>query len=61
LKSIEEEDIIGKDDPIEPIINIMKCSLMKYDYGIFKEGLRIIQNSTIYILIEEKNIDLKEK
>ncbi len=51
--------LIEKDDPIQPIVDIMNASLMKYDYGTFREGLRAIWNSTINIL--DKNLDKNEK
>ncbi|MBI5681483.1 MAG: DUF2254 domain-containing protein [Methanobacterium sp.] len=45
-----DEMVKGKDDPIQPIIDIMHASLMKYDYGTFREGLKAIQNSVTIIL-----------
>ena len=51
--------LIEKDDPIHPIIDIINVSLMKYDYGTFREGLRAIWNSTIIML--DKNHDKNEK
>ena len=51
--------LIEKDDPIQPIMDIMNASLMKYDYGTFREGLRAIWNSTTSML--DKNQDKNEK
>ena len=60
LKAASEEgNLIERDDPIQPIIDIMNASLMKYDYGTFREGLRAIWNSTTSML--DKNQDKSEK
>lgn len=53
--------LIEMDDPIQPIIDIMNASLMKYDYGTFREGLRAIQSSTNDILNEKQDNGEKEK
>ncbi len=53
--------LIEKDDPIQPIIDIMNASLMKYDYGTFREGLRVIRDSTIGILDENQDKTEKER
>ena len=39
----------------------MNASLMKYDYGTFREGLRAIQRSTTIILNDETHSDEKER
>jgi hypothetical protein len=62
LKAASKDGIIiEKDDPIQPIIDIMNASLMKYDYGTFREGLRAIWSSTVNILNEKQDESEKEK
>ncbi len=56
-----EGKLIERDDPIQPIIDIMNASLMKYDYGTFREGLRAIWNSTTGMLDKTQEKAEKEK
>ncbi len=44
-------DSDNKEDPIQPIIDIINSSLMKYDHDIVREGLKIIVDKIEYILI----------
>lgn len=50
----------GENDPIQPIIDIVRGSMMKYDYETIGNGLRAIRNRTI-LLIKNENIDINEK
>lgn len=61
LKALEVKNIIERDDPLQPIIDIMNASLMKYDYGTFREGLKAFQNATNDILDDEISIDERKK
>lgn len=55
----EKGRVMKHDDPIQPLVDIINASLMKYDYGTFREGLIAIHDSTIKIL--SAVIDEKEK
>jgi hypothetical protein len=47
-------------DPIQPIIDIVRGSMMKYDYETIREGLIAIEEQTKHI-IENKNFEKDEK
>ncbi|MCZ7401297.1 MAG: DUF2254 domain-containing protein [Candidatus Methanoperedens sp.] len=61
LSAIGEETIDKKflpiidveNDPILPVIDIVRSALMKYDYETVKDGLRAIGESTVYIFENE--------
>lgn len=58
LKSIDKKsEKSGDKDPIQPIIDIVNGSVMKYDYETLRIGLRAIINRTSQIL---KNTNLNE-
>ncbi len=73
LAAIKEEKTVERDvfqpinvdmekDPIQPIIDIVRGSLMKYDHETVREGLRAIGDSTINIIKYEKfGEDKKER
>ncbi len=46
LKPVVETDA----DPIQPIIDIVHSSMMKYDYGTMRYGLKVLENYIINIL-----------
>lgn len=41
-------------DPVQPIIDIIHSSMMKYDYGTMRHGLKVLENYMIDILKKEK-------
>ena len=41
-------------DPIQPIIDIIHSSMMKYDYGTMRYGLKVLENYLVSILKKEK-------
>jgi len=45
-------DIDG--DPIQPVIDIMHSSMMKYDYGTMRYGLKVLENYMIDMLEEDR-------
>jgi len=60
LESIEEKQKeINDNDPILPIVDIVRGALMKYDYETVRDGLRTIRNSVDSIFQNEK-IDVKD-
>ncbi|MFQ5891691.1 MAG: DUF2254 family protein, partial [Candidatus Methanofastidiosia archaeon] len=48
------KDALLKGDPIQPLIDIVRGSLMKYDYGTTRDGLRAIKDRICYIFEKEK-------
>ena len=46
LKPVIEFDV----DPIQPIIDIIHSSMMKYDYGTMRYGLKVLENYMVDIL-----------
>ena len=50
----------GEKDPIQPIVDIVHGSMMKYDYETRRSGLRAIRSRT-NLLIKNENIDNDEK
>ncbi len=42
------------DDPVQPIIDIIHSSMMKYDYGTMRYGLKVLENYMIDLLQEEQ-------
>lgn len=53
----EEKDKPDVEDPIQPIIDILRSSLMRYDYQTLREGLKAIGHQTSIIF---QNNDFKE-
>jgi len=41
------------DDPVQPIIDIIHSSMMKYDYGTMRYGLKVLENYMINLLKNE--------
>lgn len=60
IEAIEGGRVKEKDDPVQPIIDIMHASLMKYDYGTLREGLNAIKDRIIYIF-ENNNFERDEE
>lgn len=50
-----------KEDPILPIIDIVRSSLMKFDFETVKEGLNAIRDRIDYILINETFTEEEER
>lgn len=50
----------GEKDPIQPIVDIVRGSMMKYDYETIRNGLKAIRSHT-NLLIKNESIDKKEK
>ena len=42
LSAIEEQETHGDKDPIQPVIDIVRSSLMKYDFETVRDGLKTI-------------------
>jgi hypothetical protein len=55
-----KEKKIDENDPIQPIIDIVRSSLMKYDYETVRDGLRAIGDSTNNILKNETFEEMEE-
>lgn len=54
LKAIDKKpEKSGDKDPIQPIIDIVNCSIMKYDYETVRYGLEEIGNRYNHILRNE--------
>ena len=56
----DKKDGNDENDPIQPIIDIMRSSLMKYDYETLKDGLKGISNRTNLLLQEKFKDEDKE-
>ncbi len=54
------EEKSGDNDPIQPIIDIVRCSLMKYDYETVRYGLEAIGNRCNHIFSNE-NFKVEEE
>ncbi len=46
--------IVTDDDPVQPIIDIIHSSMMKYDYGTMRYGLKVLENYMIDLLQEKR-------
>lgn len=57
----DKNDGNDENDPIRPIIDIMRSSLMKYDYETWKDGLKAISSRTNQLLVEKSKDEDKEK
>ncbi len=60
LAAMEEKNKKGKVDRIQPIIDIIHSSLMKYDYTTLRDGLRAITERIINIIENETFTDAEE-
>jgi F0F1-type ATP synthase assembly protein I len=56
----EGDEKSGENDPIQPIIDIVRGSLMKYDYETVRYGLRAIGDHTNYIFKNETFENVEE-